>query len=82
MAWLTGTGKLLVAAVFRSDGSLVIVGVNGTAYIWDVTARQETSEMAAPRGHDYQRAAFSPDVDTMAAQDSRGARTVRLLGAS
>jgi hypothetical protein len=49
-----------VAAVFRSDGSLVTVGVNDTAYIWDVTARQETSEMAAPRGDHFQRAAFSP----------------------
>jgi WD40 repeat protein len=61
-----------VAAVFRSDGSLVTVGVNDTAYIWDVTARPETSEMAAPRRYDFQRAAFSPDGDTMAAQAGRG----------
>jgi serine/threonine-protein kinase len=61
-----------VAAVFRSDGSLVTVGVNDTAYIWDVTARQETAEMAAPRGQEFQRAAFSPDGDTMAAENSSG----------
>jgi hypothetical protein len=61
-----------VTAAFRSDGSLVTVGTNGTAYLWDVTARQETSAMAAPRGHEFQRAAFSPDGDTMAAQDSSG----------
>jgi len=61
-----------VAAAFRADGSLVTVGTNGTAYVWDVTARQETSAMAAPRGHAFPRAAFSPDGDTMAAQDSSG----------
>jgi WD40 repeat protein len=78
-----------VTAAFRSDGSLVTVGTNGTAYTWDVTARQETSEMAAPRGQDFVRAAFSPDGNTMAAQDSsgvayifRGAATPAALPAS
>jgi hypothetical protein len=61
-----------VAAGFRADGSLVTVGVNDTAYIWDVTARQETSAMAAPRGYEFRRAAFSPDGGTIAAQAGGG----------
>jgi hypothetical protein len=61
-----------VAAGFRADGSLVTVGVNDTAYIWDVAARQETSEMAAPRGYEFRRAAFSPDGGTIAAQAGSG----------
>jgi serine/threonine-protein kinase len=61
-----------VAAGFRADGSLVTVGTNGTAYLWDVTARQITSEMAAPGGAGFQRAAFSPDGQTIAAQASGG----------
>ncbi len=34
-----------VVAGFRSDGSLATVGTNDTAYVWDMTARQETSEV-------------------------------------
>lgn len=61
-----------VTAMFRADGSLITVGANGTAYTWDVTAHQETSEVAAPRGRAFLRAAFSPDGNTMAVQDSGG----------
>jgi len=61
-----------VATMFRSDGTLVTVGTNDTAYIWDMTARQETTALAAPRGLGFQRAAFSPDGDTMAAQADSG----------
>lgn len=61
-----------VAAVFTSDGSLVTVGTNGTAYTWDTTAGQQTAAMAAPRGQDFQRAAFSPDGQTMAVQADGG----------
>ena len=70
---LTNPGSVPVVAVaFRPDGSLATVGVNDTAYIWDVMARSVTTEMAAPRGHDFQRAAISPDGQTLAAQDGGG----------
>jgi serine/threonine-protein kinase len=62
-----------VATAFSTDGSLITVGTNGTAYIWDVTARAETSDMAAPGGYTFQRAAVSPDGGTIAAQASGGA---------
>jgi serine/threonine-protein kinase len=66
---LTDPGSVrAVGTGFRADGSLVTVGSNGTAYIWDVAARQVTSEMAAPGGHHFRRAAFSPDGQTVAAQ--------------
>ena len=61
-----------VTAAFRSDGSLITVGSNGTAYTWDVTEHGETSEVAAPRGAVFLRAAFSPDGNTLAAQNSGG----------
>jgi serine/threonine-protein kinase len=61
-----------VTAAFRSDGSLITVGTNGTAYTWDVTEHGETSEVAAPRGAVFLRAAFSPDGNTLAAQNSGG----------
>ena len=62
----------LAAVAFRPDGSLATVGVNDTAYVWDVTAHDETTEMAAPRGNEFVRAAFSPDGQTLAAQDTAG----------
>ena len=61
-----------VAAAVATDGSLITVGTNGTAYIWDVTAHAETSDMAAPGGYYFQRAAVSPDGGTIAAQASGG----------
>jgi WD40 repeat protein len=61
-----------VATALRSDGSLVSVGTNGTVYVWDMTARQVTSQLAAPRGADFERAAISPDGDTTAVQASGG----------
>ena len=61
-----------VATSFGTDGSLITVGTNGTAYTWDTTARSVTSQMAAPRGQDFQRAALSPDGQTMAVQADGG----------
>jgi len=61
-----------VATAIDSDGSLVTVGTNGTVYAWDTTARQVTSQTAAPRGADFQRAAISPGGDTEAVQASGG----------
>jgi len=61
-----------VAVSFRTDGSLITVGTNGTEYVWDVAARQQTSAVAAPRGHVFQRAALSFDGGTAAVQDSSG----------
>jgi WD40 repeat protein len=65
-----------VAVSFRTDGSLITVGTNGTTYVWDVAAREQTSAVAASRGHVFQRAALSPDGNTMAVQDSSGAAYV------
>jgi serine/threonine-protein kinase len=61
-----------VAVSFRTDGSLITVGTNGTEYVWDVAARQQTSAIPAPRGHVFQRAALSFDGGTAAVQDSSG----------
>lgn len=61
-----------VATAFSTDGSLITVGTNGTAYVWDVTARATTTAMAAPGGGAFQRAAVSPDGGTIAAQASGG----------
>jgi hypothetical protein len=61
-----------VATSFSTDGSLITVGTNGTAYTWDTTARSVTAQMAAPRGQDFQRAALSPDGQTMAVQADGG----------
>ena len=68
-----------VATAIDSDGSLVTVGTNGTVYVWDMTARQVTSETAAPRGADFQRAAISPGGGTEAVQ-ARGGTTYILQG--
>ena len=61
-----------IATSLGSDGSLVTVGTNGTVYVWDTTAHQVTSQMAAPRGADFERAAISPGGDTAAVQASGG----------
>jgi WD40 repeat protein len=61
-----------VATALTSDGSLVTVGTNGTVYVWDTTARQVTDQMSATRGAVFQRAAVSPDGDTVAVQASGG----------
>jgi len=61
-----------VATAFSTDGSLITIGTNGTAYTWDVTARAQTSAMAAPGGYSFQRAAVSPDGGTIAAQATGG----------
>ena len=71
-----------VATAFRADGSLVTVGTNGTAYVWDVAVRTETSEMAGPGGHRFGRAAFSPDGLTMAAQANGGTTDIFKAGTS
>ncbi len=62
-----------VAAGFDSDDNLISVGTNGTAYTWDMTARQVTGQVGAQRGPDFQRAAISAGGDTMAVQASGGA---------
>ena len=61
-----------VATGIDSDDSLVTIGTNGTVYAWDMTARQVTSQTAAPRGADFTRAAISPAGDTVAVQASDG----------
>jgi WD40 repeat protein len=61
-----------VAAGFDSDDNLLSVGTNGTVYTWDMTARKPTSEVPAPRGADFQRAAISPGGDTTAVQAPGG----------
>ena len=78
-AGLTGTGQFLGTAdyvSFRTDGSLITVGTNGTEYVWDVAARQQTSAIAAPRGHVFQRVvdavAISAVVHLLAIADKNG----------
>jgi WD40 repeat protein len=75
---LTNPGSVPnIAAAFATDGSLITVGTNGTAYTWDMTAAgQQSATMAGPRGQDYQRAALSPDGQTMAEQADGGATYV------
>jgi serine/threonine-protein kinase len=61
-----------LAATFRADGSLVTVGLNDTAYVWDVPTRAVTAQLAAPRGQEFRYAALSPDGETMLAENTGG----------
>jgi hypothetical protein len=88
-AGLTGTGQFLGTAdyvSFRTDGSLITVGTNGTEYVWEVAARQQTSAIAAPRGHVFQRAvdavAISAVVHLLATADKNGTTYVWNLPSS
>jgi serine/threonine-protein kinase len=68
---IPGSVPLLIST-FKADGSLITVGVNDTAYIWDLPTHTVTAQLTAPRGHEFRYAALSPEGTAMLAQDTTG----------